>query len=80
MRSTGISMIATGISIVASHQTKDKNLAGNTLKETSSDTKLERTLTLLDATCLVISSIIGSGIFISPSNVLHYVCIHRPFV
>ena len=61
--------------MISSVQTKDLNLAKNTVREKSTATKLERTLTLLDATCLVISSIIGSGIFISPSNVLQYVCL-----
>ena len=36
-------------------------------------TQLERTLSLLDGTCFVVSCVIGAGIFISPTNVLRQV-------
>lgn len=39
----------------------------------SGGTKLERTLSLVDGTCFVVSCVIGAGIFISPTNVLKQV-------
>ena len=40
--------------------------------------QLERTLSLLDGTCFVVSCVIGAGIFISPTNVLRQVLYALP--